>query len=306
MLADACHKRKVPLCFYYSIADWNHKNYPNLGRHHELEKPEPGDSPDWDKYMTFLKAQVKELCSNYGTIHGFWWDMNVPEYYDPTVNDMIRKLQPDAIINNRGFDEGDYGTPERNEDKDANEARAFKGATEACESLDSLSWGYNKGAEYYTDRHLTGSIDRYFSASANYLLNVGPTAEGLIPETSAAILKRIGKWYASVKTSYEAVQPVTQIITNPEVSVTRRNQTYYIHFNRGLSTNGFSLNPINVMPEKAVLLNDGRSVECSISMVPRDYLTQKKFLRLKNLPVTEFYDKVMVVKLEFGETINSV
>jgi alpha-L-fucosidase len=50
MLADACHKRGVPLCLYYSIADWNHPNYPNQGRHHELQQ-QPQDSPDWEKYM---------------------------------------------------------------------------------------------------------------------------------------------------------------------------------------------------------------------------------------------------------------
>jgi alpha-L-fucosidase len=46
-LSDACHKRNVPLCLYYSIADWNHPNYPNQGRHHELAGPEKGDQPDW-------------------------------------------------------------------------------------------------------------------------------------------------------------------------------------------------------------------------------------------------------------------
>ena len=63
MLAEACHKRRVPLCLYYSIADWNQPNYPNQGRHHELP-PQPGDSPDWDKYLEFLKAQVRELRTN--------------------------------------------------------------------------------------------------------------------------------------------------------------------------------------------------------------------------------------------------
>jgi len=59
------------LCLYYSIADWNHPNTPT-GPHHELE-PQPQDSPDWEKYLEFLKAQVRELCTNYGEIHGFWW-----------------------------------------------------------------------------------------------------------------------------------------------------------------------------------------------------------------------------------------
>jgi len=58
-ISDACHRRGVPLCFYYSIADWHHPNYPNLGRHHELPSALPGDRPDWDAYMAFLVAQVR-------------------------------------------------------------------------------------------------------------------------------------------------------------------------------------------------------------------------------------------------------
>ena len=112
MLAEACHKRHVPLCLYYSIADWNHINYPNQGRHHELPS-QPTDSPDWGKYLEFLKAQVRELCTKYGEIHGFWWDMNVPQHRDPSINATIRQLQPKAVINNRGFDDGDFGTPEQ-------------------------------------------------------------------------------------------------------------------------------------------------------------------------------------------------
>lgn len=303
MLSDACHKRNIPLCLYYSIADWHHPNYPNLGRHHELEKPEPGDQPDWDKYMQFLKAQVRELCTNYGEIHGIWWDMNVPVHYDPTVNAMIRQLQPKAIINNRGFDEGDYGTPERDYDSDAGKARVFKAPTEACQSVDSLSWGYKKDAEYYTDRHLLNSMDRYFAAGANYLLNVGPTAEGLIPQQSAAILKRLGKWYNSAKESFEDAEPVTQLVKNPDVSVTRKGQTYYIHINKNSVSDGLSLKPINVLPKKATLLNDGRNIECNISMAPFDYLDNRKYLRLINLPVNELSNTVMVIKLEFDDKL---
>ncbi|MGH2565210.1 MAG: alpha-L-fucosidase, partial [Ginsengibacter sp.] len=172
MLSDECHKRKVPLCLYYSIVDWHQPNYPNEGGDHELFKPEPGDQPDWNKYKKFLKAQVTELCSNYGIIHGFWWDTNARKEHDPSVNAIIRKLQPNAVINNRGFDEGDFGTPEREEDEDALENKKFTRPTEACQSVDSLSWGYNKDAEYYADRYLIRSIDKFLSANANYLLNV--------------------------------------------------------------------------------------------------------------------------------------
>ena len=50
MLADACHRRDFPLCLYYSVVDWHHRNYPNQGRHHELP-PQEGDEPDMPAYV---------------------------------------------------------------------------------------------------------------------------------------------------------------------------------------------------------------------------------------------------------------
>ena len=90
MLAEACHRRDFPFCLYYSVVDWHHPNYPNQGRSHELSGPEPGDRPDWGAYRAFLVAQVRELCTQYGKIHCFWWDMNVTGIVDPSINDMIR------------------------------------------------------------------------------------------------------------------------------------------------------------------------------------------------------------------------
>ena len=303
MLSDACHKRNVPLCLYYSVADWNHPSYPNQGRHHELAGPEPGDNPDWNRYMEFLKAQVKELCSNYGKIHGFWWDMNVPQYKDPSVNEMIRKLQPSAVINNRGFDEGDFGTPERDMDTEAHEALYFQRPTEACQSVGIESWGYRKDEEYYSDLHLERSIDRYLSRDANYLLNVGPTEEGLIPAESQKILKRLGDWYKSVKESYDDVDQMPQMLSSKDALITRRGKTVYLHFSKGLSGNGFKMKPINFLPEKATLLNNNTPVQFVVDLIPSNHTEHKEYLRLKNLPVNEMSNSVMVVKLEFRESL---
>ncbi len=231
-LSDACHKRNIPLCLYYSIADWNNPNYPNQNRHHELPKPEPGDNPDWDKYMSFLKEQVKELCTNYGKIHGFWWDMNVPQHKDPSVNEMIRKLQPEAVINNRGFDDGDFGTPERDFDSSSAEARTLERPTEACQSVGMESWGYKSDEDYYSDFHLQASIDRYLARGANYLLNVGPDSLGSIPIESAAILKRLGKWYSSVKESFEDVESTPELISRKRYTCDQQREDSLFAFSQ--------------------------------------------------------------------------
>jgi len=303
IVSDACHKRNIPLCLYYSIADWNHPNYPNQGRHHELDGPEPGDKPDWEEYMEFLKAQVKELCTNYGKIHGFWWDMNVPVYRDTSVNTMVRNLQPDAVINNRGFDEGDFGTPERDSDPASAMAEYFEKPTEACQSVGMESWGYKKDEDYYTDGHLIRSIDSYLARDANYLLNVGPTGEGIIPDESQAIIERIGEWFLSVEESFIDVEAGGQLISSREVLVTYRRNIIYVHFNKGLTGNGFKLKPINVLPLKAILLNNNERIDCVVDLSPGDHLTQKKYLRLRNLPANEMTNSVMVVKLEFKDPL---
>ena len=296
MLAEACQRRGFPLCLYYSCADWHQPNYPNQGRHHELP-PQPGDQPDLMKYLEFLKHQVRELCTNYGEIHGFWWDMNVDKHVDRSINDMIRKLQPKAVINNRGYDEGDFGTPERDYEKE--DAVAFARPTEACQSVGAESWGFRRDEDYYTDRHLIRSIDRYLARDANYLLNVGPTGDGVIPAKSAAILRRIGAWYGAVKESLEGVAPAGQLTSNRNVLLTRRENTVYVHLYKDPLGEAVKLKPLAVAPRRATLLNTGQPVAWALDMAPSDHVEHKPYLRLRGLPVNELPNTVLVVKLEF-------
>jgi alpha-L-fucosidase len=298
MLADACHRRRFPLCLYYSIADWHHRNYPNEGRHHELP-PQPGDEPDWPKYLEFLKAQVRELCTGYGEIHGFWWDMNVPKHVDPTINAMIRELQPNAVINNRGFDEGDFGTPERDYDRGGDDVLEFERPTEACQSVGTESWGYRKEEDYYTDRHLIRSIDRYLARGANYLLNVGPMPDGTIPPEASTLLWPIGVWYSAVREALEGVEPASHLTTNRNVLLTRRGNTLYVHLHRDPVSEAVKLKPLAIAPRRATLLNTGKPVEFAVDLVPSEHVEHKPYLRLRRLPVNEESDTVLVVKLEF-------
>jgi len=301
MLAEACHRRNFPLCLYYSCVDWHHPNYPNQGRHHELPGPLPGDEPDHAKYLEFLKAQVRELCTNYGKIGGFWWDMNVEKHVDPSINDMIRKLQPGTVINDRGYDKGDFGTPERDYDKGGDEVLTFDRLTEACQSVGTESWGYRKDEDYYSDRHLLRSIDKYLARDANYLLNVGPMGDGTIPPEAIAILQRVGKWYHAVKESLEGVAPASHLTGNRGVLLTRRDNTLYVHLHRDPTAEAVKLKPLAIAPRRATLLNTGQPVEFAVDLVPSDHVEHKPYLRLRKLPVNELSNTVLVVKLEFDQ-----
>jgi alpha-L-fucosidase len=300
LLADACHRRRIPLCLYYSIADWNHPDYPNQGRHHELP-PQTQDQPDLLKYLEFLKAQVRELCTNYGEISGFWWDMNVDRHVDPSINAMIRRLQPNAVINDRGFDQGDFGTPERDVDTAGDETLVFSKRTEACQSVGVESWGYRRDESYYTDRHLLRSIDKYRARDANYLLNVGPMADGLIPAEAASILGRIGTWHRSVAEAFDGAVPASTLTSNRNVLLTRRGNTVYIHCHRDPVSASVKLKPLARLPRRATLLNTGRPVTCVADMAPSDHIEQAAYLRVVDLPANEMSNTVMVIKLEFED-----
>ena len=294
MLAEACHRRGVPLCLYYSIADWHHPNYPNEGRHHELSGPEPGDEPDWPKYMEFLTGQIRELCTNYGQISGIWWDMNVPGHVDPSVNAMIRDLQPAAIINDRGFDDGDYGTPERQ----VPEGRRFERRTEGCQSLGVYSWGYKEDEDYYADKFVMQSLDRILAMGGNYLLNVGPAADGTIGEPCKRSLERIGSWYRKVKESFQG-RPAPGMTSNPSVLVTQLGRDVYVHLYKDPEATGVLLADFAAVPRKATLLNTGQELEARLDRRGSALWYQTQFLRLRGLPVNELLDEVLVVKLEF-------
>ena len=139
------------------------------------------------------------LCTNYGEIHGFWWDMNVSKYQDSSINAMIRQLQPKAVINDRGFDTGDYGTPERDFVRQGEFIFSFGKRTEACQSIGMESWGWRPDEDYYRDGYIYRSIASYLSRDANYLLNVGPRPDGTLSPEATGFLKRTGKWYGAVR-----------------------------------------------------------------------------------------------------------
>ncbi|NSW57607.1 MAG: alpha-L-fucosidase [Armatimonadetes bacterium] len=299
MLADACHRRGFPLCLYYSVADMHHPHYPSAGRSYELPAPDPGDEPDLGKYLAYVEAQVRELCTRYGEIHGFWWDANVIEHRDPRFNALIRELQPSAVINGRGFGEGDFDTPEREYERAVDEVLVFDRPTEACQSVGMESWGYRADEDYYTVAHLVRSMDKILAKGGNYLLNPGPRGDGTFPEEALRVLEPVGHWYKTVREAFEGAEPAPGVTDNRTVLVTRKGSTLYVHLHRPAVGTALYLPPFAVLPESAVLLNTGASVETSIDLTPARHAAGP-CLRLRNLPLDEMPGTVPVIRLDFA------
>lgn len=200
-LADACAKNGLKFCVYYSLGrDWEDPDVPTGGfgdapvgfRSNLIDYPDESIK-DFSKYFERkVKPQVRELLTQYGPIGIMWFDTYgvITKEQSLELHDIIRELQPDCIINSRiGHGLGDYGTPEQK----IPSGKDIK-PWETCMTITSKYWGYNKTAGYREPETLVRNLIDIVSKGGNYLLNVGPTGEGIIPQPNIDRLGTIGDW----------------------------------------------------------------------------------------------------------------
>lgn len=207
-LAAACHKHGLKLMPYYSIMDW----------HHPAWQPRPPfndtaqGKPDMDRYVAFMKAQLTELQQNYGGLSGIWfdgnWEKSWTEERGRDLDEFCRRLIPGAILNNRvgmakggvhGIVHGDFATPE--EEIPAN---GMPGVRWESAMTMNETWGYRKDdTKWKTPTVMIRMLIDCASKGGNLLLNVGPTADGVIPEPSVKALEQFASW---MKVNAEAIQ----------------------------------------------------------------------------------------------------
>jgi len=200
-LADACRREGIKLCWYYSILDWHHPDY--LPRRAGDERSTTG--ADFDRYVTYMKNQLHELLTNYGPIGVLWfdgeWDSTWSAKRGKDLYNYLQGLQGDIIINNRvGRDRqdpvapadrvGDFGTPEQKIPP-----TGLPGVDwESCMTMNK-TWGYKTNDHNWKSTAiLIRMLVDCASKGGNFLLNVGPTAEGLIPQPSVDRLEAMGRW----------------------------------------------------------------------------------------------------------------
>ncbi len=205
-LADAAEKAGIRLGFYHSIMDWHHPDAqaPHYPTYNTREK----SNPDFSRYAeTYLKPQVKELVDNYDPAV-LWFDGEwIPEWTHEMgleLYSFVRSLKPDILINNRvdkgrqgmqGMTRtdqryaGDFGTPEQ-EILEGTSALDW----ESCMTMND-TWGYKSADDNWKSAEtLIHNLVDIAAKGGNYLLNVGPTAEGLIPPPSVERLAEMGDW----------------------------------------------------------------------------------------------------------------
>ncbi|HOA75169.1 MAG TPA: alpha-L-fucosidase [Phycisphaerae bacterium] len=206
-LAQACAEQGLRFGLYHSILDWHHPDYEPVP---DWDPARGNVKPDFDRYLAYLTAQVRELATGYGPLACWWWDGAwghedaVGRRKLAAINALIRELQPGILINNRGANAEDFDTPEQyipptgltNPD----------GSPKLWENCITLTtghgshaptawWGYDKNeTEYKTADYCIRMLVDVVSKGGNLLLNVGPTPEGRIQKVEADVLEAMGRW----------------------------------------------------------------------------------------------------------------
>jgi alpha-L-fucosidase len=226
-LAEATKKAGLKLGFYYSQAqDWNHKGGAAAGGHWD-----PGaQDGDMDAYLEKVAVpQVRELLTNYGPVAALWWD--TPVEMTPARGEKLLplwKLQPKLVMNNRLIKSktvGDYQTPEQKIPPTGLPGQDW----ETCMTING-TWGFRAGDENWKSTEtLVRNLVDIASKGGNYLLNVGPTSEGVIPAPSVQRLREMGAW---MKVNGEAIYGTSASPFKDQLAwgrVTRKGSTLYLH-----------------------------------------------------------------------------
>jgi len=321
---EAFRAEGLKVGLYYSLLDWHHEDYPAYGdSHHPMRKNEEFKEKkhDFEKYVSYLHGQVRELCTNYGKIDIMWFDFSYGEYQGEKwrateLVNMVRALQPGIILDNRleasgdhtgtiktgnpSLYSGDFASPEQIippsgvTDDDGNSI-----PWEACITMNN-NWGYCSSDKLFkSSRLIIRKLVECVSKNGNMLLNVGPDARGVIPEESIEILKQIGQW---IKKNGKSIYGCSNSqLAKPEWGYyTRNGKHLYAHVFEG-SIGALVLEGLNGKIANARLLRDGSEIKVikpwNVSEFPNDAFINFGPNDVFTYPLLDCTDEVVEMEL---------
>ncbi|WP_333577228.1 alpha-L-fucosidase [Sphingobacterium sp.] len=177
---------------YYSLPDWSHPYYDVFTRNRKRYELK-GEPTRWDNYVKYYQKQLTELSEQYKP-ELLWfdgdWEHSAEEWKAKETLNLLRKYNPNIIINSRLNHHGDYDTPEQGIPVTRPDAKFW----ELCYTMND-SWGYQPfDKKYKSPNMIIRTLVDCISMGGNLLLDIGPKADGTIPDEQLNILKQLGRW----------------------------------------------------------------------------------------------------------------
>ena len=286
---DAARAEGLRVGFYYSLMDWHHPDGIRCATDPEART----------RFVDYTHGLIRELMTHYGKIDILWYDVDQPltpeQWRAADMNRMVFELQPDIVVNNRNGLPGDFSTPEH-------KIQADNRAWETCDTM-NLGWGYQKNdTEWKSAKRIVNDLTTCAQQGGNYLLNVGPTADGSVPEESVRVLEQVGAW---LRTNGEAIYGTdggASVSFGNYDNFTRKGNTLYIHvyfwpagtpaaqwLSFYQSPTVVAIGGVQAKSLSARVLKTGQPIQ---------FTQDKTTLRLTGLPATAPDDPVTVLAVE--------
>jgi len=228
---EAIRAEGIRVGIYYSLPDWNHPDYPaftmtdrpypeehwpaagdpaNAGRPVATDRHRRATPEQWGRYQEYLRAQLTEILTGYGTIDLLWfdgeWERSEEEWDSAGLRALIKSLQPDVVINDRLLGQGDYKTPEQ-----GFPVTAPRGPWELCLTIGQM-WAWRPGdTKSKSTISLITTLVEVASRGGNLLLNIGPKGDGSLNDSQVRTLEEIGAWMDVHAESVVGVSPTTGV-----------------------------------------------------------------------------------------------
>lgn len=187
-ISEACERHGLNFGLYFSLIDWNYPHaYPISSHNTDFVTPE---------HHEFSKAQVRELLTGYGPVSELWFDMgSLQPSQSRELYDLVKSLQPDCMVSGRlGNDMYDFAVMADNKlPQTALHAPWQSAASMFPETWSYRSWQERGDVSSKVAEKLRSLVD-VVSAGGNYLLNIGPAADGSVVEFEREVLLGVGSW----------------------------------------------------------------------------------------------------------------
>ncbi|MEY2418567.1 MAG: alpha-L-fucosidase [Actinomycetota bacterium] len=209
-LADALRAEGLRVGFYFSLCDWHEPTYPPFAEEHKPyvlgSSPPLSSEEDAEKFRAYLKAQLTEILTKYGQVDELWfdggWERPVPWWQPKELEELIRGLQPNIVINDRLYGVRDFETPEQ-----FVPPKPLPGPWETCMTMND-SWGWVPGdTNYKSSTQIIHTLCEIVGKGGNFLLNVSPMGDGSIPDVQVERLDAVTRWMAKHREAVVGVTP---------------------------------------------------------------------------------------------------
>ena len=275
-LAAAARRAGMKFGVYYSIMDWHHPDAqaPSYPDYNSRTKT----NPNFARYVdTYMKPQLRELVTQYPEIDVLWFDGEwIPDWSDEqgrALEAWLRSMRPGLIINNRvghsragmaGMSAskeapGDFGTPEQRVPPEGLPGVDW----ETCMTINN-TWGFQSFDDAWKDtRTLVRTLVDVASKGGNLLLNVGPTAQGIIPAQSVSRLHEMGDW---MRANGESVYGTSVSAFGMPAwgRYTTKGSTVYAHVFDWPKDGKLTLTGVTARPSKVYLLADRKPLTLNV------------------------------------------